>query len=487
MDELLKQARWKDDVNTNFSDSVFDPPDSRIARELVALWHKYRGELEELSNIFSKKYQQMTKIGFSATFGDVEGELLYILIRELKPELVYEISPNSGCSTNYILAAVTRNGGVGRVRGFEIESSFNGMATLEAIASNQIELCDFGRYDLEIGDARKTVLDRLRRESPDFCLIDSWHEDVFAEFYVHNLFPRVKGTVLVQDVAHFDPRPEWSTEAAYLLNYLQMSGTKLVPIAAYEDFLNASGTREHLEPRRPKRSNSILLHFEQACQMVSDAPHERYQAAWSGHVHQDRPAICDILAIWYGRAMVSTKLSETLAAHFIGFDQCSQVLVIALLARNGYGQVARELLRKIDTTSLKGSELPLYLAQAASVLRMDDMLDSLVEKIHSACQDLTIATGYRQLLALSHLQYQSGRGRQAQSTFDAVIETLKRGSFNLDKVGVELAAFCLRHPTHFSRLNEIGLEKKRTIRAAGVAGRALLRSTASRVRKRFRV
>jgi len=485
MDSLLKHAQWYTGVNREFDRRVFRPPHPEVTNELVALWRKYKNELKEFSEAYAPKYREAVNSDFVATFGDIEGEFLYILIRELKPDLVYEISPNSGCSTNYLLAAVTRNGS-GRVEGFEIEPSFNGVPTRDAIAKNQISLCDMSRYTLHIGDARKTVAEKLKTESPNFCLIDSWHEDVFAEFYVRELLPRVKGTVLVQDIAHFDPRPEWSTEAAYLLTYLQLTGTELVPIASYDDILNASGARNDLVPRRPKRSNSILLHLGQITAPSSPEPGLRYRDAWNGRADEERPAVCDILAMWYGKSPVSHRIAENLAAQFTSLDLCFQVLTLELLANSGHETLASRLLLTIDLTTLQGSQLPLFVARAAKLLGRIDIVEAMARMIHEAAVDPTIATGYRQLLELADLLYQCGRQEQARTTLNVAIACLKTGNFNVRKISVDLATFCLKHPEHFSQMQHLGLGRRQAIEAIAIAGRAMVRSAAVRAIGRLR-
>jgi predicted O-methyltransferase YrrM len=483
--EMFRRAQWQARASEIFDLRVFNPANPLILEELSRLWRKYNAELVEFSEAYSLKYRNVTAAGFSAVFGDVEGELLYILVRELKPELIYEISPNSGCSTNYLLAAVTRNGN-GRVEGFEIEPSFNGIPTRDAIAANQVGLCDFSKYNVNIGDARQTVLEKLESETPDFCLIDSWHEDVFAEFYVHKVLPRVRGTVLVQDIAHFDPRPEWSTEAAYLLTHLQLTGTELVSIATYEDLLNASGVRDGLIPRRPKRSNSIVIHLGENPALASKTPHDRYQAAWHGRVNEQYPAICDILSMWLGRATVRHKMADALATHFQTLDVCQQVLTLELLVRDGYSALATQLLPAIELAAVRGAELPLSLARVAGSLGIGDLTTALARTVHQAAADPSLATGYRQVLALAELEYRWNQPEQARATFNAAVEILKRGDFNASKITADLAAFCIKHPGHFTQLRELGLGGRQTLRAATVAGRAILRAAAARALKRLR-
>jgi hypothetical protein len=59
------------------------------------LYARYRPELLTLTAALAPKREVMLKAGLGADFGDLEGELLYMLVRESTPDLVIEISPLS--------------------------------------------------------------------------------------------------------------------------------------------------------------------------------------------------------------------------------------------------------------------------------------------------------------------------------------------------------------------------------------------------------
>src|SRR5262245_21224264 len=126
---------------------VFEPPDAATEAWIKGLYEKYRQELIDLTEQMQGTYRTMTQAGYGAAFGDVEGEMLYLLVREFRPRLIYEISPNAGYSTNYLLAAITRNG-AGRIEGFELEPQLLGRPTDQVIRSHFIASCDGSRYHL---------------------------------------------------------------------------------------------------------------------------------------------------------------------------------------------------------------------------------------------------------------------------------------------------------------------------------------------------
>jgi hypothetical protein len=267
---------------------------------------------------------------------------------------------------------------------------------------------------------------------------------------------------------------------------LQLTGTELVAIGAYEDLLNAAGVRADLVPRRAKRSNSIILHMEEPVSINAD-PGKRYHAAWRGEVHESHPAICDILAMWYGRARVSRRTADSLAEHFAQLDPCLQVLSVALLARHGHEVTTARLLTTVRVDDLRGSELPLFIARAAKTVGNFDLVEAMTDRVRAAAADPTIATAYRQLLDLSDLLYQTGRRGSARAAFDAAIDTVNAGSFNAHKIGIDLAAFCLKHPGHFGQLGRAGLRGRQALQATAIAGRSMLRSAAARAVRRLRV
>ena len=188
-------------------------------------------------------YHRMQAKGHTTGLSDIEGELIYLLIRDTKPNLVFEVSPASGWSTNYILAALTKNQH-GVCHSFEIEPNE------KIIRGNLTSLCDPSCLTLHIGDARKLV-DSVPGEI-EFLFLDSLHEDYFAEWYIKALMPRVRGSVIIHDVA-FRDQLEPSSEASFLWRWVSEHRIDAEMIAAIDT------PRVGLIERTVQRPNALLL------------------------------------------------------------------------------------------------------------------------------------------------------------------------------------------------------------------------------------
>ena len=220
--------------------------DTALANSLQA----YGADLLRLSTELVPLHARMSREGHKVAFGDGEGGVLYALIRALRPRLVFEVSPASGWSTNYILAALTDNAH-GEVHSFEIEEHIRGLPAETAIRRNLVASADQSRLTLHIGDATETT-GRVEGEI-DLLLLDSSHEPAFAEWYTKHLLPRVQGAAVIQDI-HFWDRPEPSGEAYYVLDWTQRSNGQLLSVGALERALRADGTPS----RWPNPSNAVV-------------------------------------------------------------------------------------------------------------------------------------------------------------------------------------------------------------------------------------
>ncbi|MGK7873249.1 MAG: class I SAM-dependent methyltransferase [Xenococcaceae cyanobacterium] len=221
----------------------------------IELSKKYDNELCQVARNLREKFHIMQSQGYGTTFGDVEGEIMYMVIRETQPEIAFEISPNAGWSSNYILAALSANG-KGTLHSFELLPRMQGKPTEEVIRGNQCSQWEQQRLVIHIGDARETV--PSVKETINFLLIDSCHEDWFAEWYVNTVFPRVEGPVIVQDIAFVD-QMERSSESEYVWTWAQSKHIQPTLIGAVEADIERVGLRAGYPERRGLRSNSI--HF----------------------------------------------------------------------------------------------------------------------------------------------------------------------------------------------------------------------------------
>ena len=190
-------------------------------QELKELTIKYYKEYSDFSYDLAKKYHHDNQKNLKGAFGDLEGFVLYCLIREFKPKIVYEISPDTGMSTYYILQAIKKNS-FGTVYGFEIENTkySNKVPVLDVIKNNQIDKDLIDKYyKLIIGDATK-VCEPKEFGLPDIVLIDSCHEKWFAEWYLKKILPSVKYFTMIQDIS-YSHSIENSTEAEEVSNFLK--------------------------------------------------------------------------------------------------------------------------------------------------------------------------------------------------------------------------------------------------------------------------
>jgi len=220
-----------------------------------ALYRKYDDELWSLAKKLRLKQLEFSRQGHIAAFGDVEGEIMYLAVRELRPDCVFEISPAAGYSTNYILAALTANDH-GRLHAFDINGDIHGRPTDSVIRENLMKGLDASRLEVHIGDARETT--PQVEGTVQFCLLDSCHEDWFAKWYIETILPRVNGLVMIQDICFCD-RLEKSSEAKHVWQWLKEERVYFELVGAMEEELRACEDRPNLPDRRPQESNSLLL------------------------------------------------------------------------------------------------------------------------------------------------------------------------------------------------------------------------------------
>lgn len=156
---------------------------------LEALYHKYGVEIAA----FRPKMRVWCEKTNSCKFTDYEAEMLYMLIRENKPQKVFEMAPNLGFSSHWILHALHLNDNTSVLHSFDIHS-------------NSVKFMDpdfKSRWVFTLGDYAKLFDDgKLDMESYDFLFIDALHEETFARGYCKRLFStrKQKAIVAVHDI-----------------------------------------------------------------------------------------------------------------------------------------------------------------------------------------------------------------------------------------------------------------------------------------------
>ncbi len=223
--------------------------------QVESLYRKYAPELLSLSRKLREQYHAMRKRGYNTTFGDVEGEILYLTLRESQPKVVFEISPDTGWSTNYILAALTANG-TGTLHSFELKKRIGCKSSELVIRGNQCREWDQNRLVLHLGDARHTTEQVPGRVN--FVLLDSCHEDFFAQWYIEKLFPRINGHVFLQDISFVDEQ-EASSEAREFLAWAAQQRLDISLVGSAEANPAVVSARKNFAERRNIRSNAVFF------------------------------------------------------------------------------------------------------------------------------------------------------------------------------------------------------------------------------------
>ena len=216
---------------------------------LIKIYKKYSNELINLTEQIRNDFTKFKK--FRATFSDFDGEIMYCLIREIKPKIFFEISPDCGYSSIYITSALKKNR-KGILYSFEIEKENFGKETARFIKNN-IRNYSYNKHQIIIGDATKTTLEF---PDPDMVLIDSCHEDWFAKWYITSLLPRIKKIAIIQDIVFYD-RVEYSGESRVLLKYLK--NKKYISLGILERYKDFRVINNLFPRRRSFESNTILF------------------------------------------------------------------------------------------------------------------------------------------------------------------------------------------------------------------------------------
>lgn len=107
-----------------------------------------------------------------------------------------------------------------------------------------------------IGDARETVpkVDAV----PDVCVLDSAHDARFAEWYLSEVVPAVRGCTIIDDVLFADRR-EPSTEAQEVLPWLAQKQVSVLAAAFLERDPSFAALRRRIPLRLHYESNAILF------------------------------------------------------------------------------------------------------------------------------------------------------------------------------------------------------------------------------------
>ncbi|PKN76341.1 MAG: hypothetical protein CVU52_05180 [Deltaproteobacteria bacterium HGW-Deltaproteobacteria-10] len=136
---------------------------------------KYAHETGELCFLPENRYNEKLFVT-QGQYDWLSGQLLYCLIRYLKPKRIMEISTSSGYATLFMALALKKNND-GIVFSYEIDPK-----AAKSAAGNftDYQVDDFVK--LHIGDVRKTSV--LAPKDFDLYFLDSMHTDTFARWFI---------------------------------------------------------------------------------------------------------------------------------------------------------------------------------------------------------------------------------------------------------------------------------------------------------------
>lgn len=184
----------------------------RYADDLAAVRRQQRRFHRRHDNVVVRRLRKLRlrRYMLFPALDDLEAEITYLLLREKRPRVVVEISPNAGWSTTWVLSAL-RDNGQGALWSFDLHDTSTHFVP-RALGRD--------RWHFVQGDARETA-----RSAPpfDYLFLDSDHGKEFAEWYCRVLLPQARpGTIIsVHDVFHSE-RP--SEEGLVVQSWLEERG-----------------------------------------------------------------------------------------------------------------------------------------------------------------------------------------------------------------------------------------------------------------------
>ena len=206
-----------------------------MLQTLEELYSAYGVELRALH----RRMKDWCRITQSCKFCDVEAEMLYMLIRKWRPNHVFEMAPNRGYSSHFILSALSVNDH-GQLDSFDIHRA----------ARKYMDPALARRWNFTIMDVRAAVptahVGARFMAKYDFVFIDALHTTDFSSWYTRSLlnYPvRCDTPVIIHDiVADMDG-----------------GGRESMPVFQYMAF--APDVR-HTFTMHPRHAPSLLSHLD---------------------------------------------------------------------------------------------------------------------------------------------------------------------------------------------------------------------------------
>jgi predicted O-methyltransferase YrrM len=170
---------------------------------VTGLYRKYTSDLAAVI-AQQRAFHAANRARMTPQLDDLEAEITYLYLRELRPATVMELGTFHGWSTTWLLSAL-RDNGTGHLHSYD--KIDNVVRTVPAELSAD-------RWTFVQGDV-KAHLDAIPR-GVDYLFVDADHGKRFGEWYLEHLFPLMpSGTpVSVHDVFHGRTARIWSEGSA---------------------------------------------------------------------------------------------------------------------------------------------------------------------------------------------------------------------------------------------------------------------------------
>ncbi|OGK09710.1 hypothetical protein A2767_07670 [Candidatus Roizmanbacteria bacterium RIFCSPHIGHO2_01_FULL_35_10] len=215
---------------------------SLTEKKILSLYKSHQNDLKHLR---SQAKIHLKKNKVNTMLDDLEAEITYLLLRNYKPKVTVEISPYEGWSTIWLLNAL-KNNGYGKLYSYDLVDTSQKFVP-QKLAQD--------RWQFFKGDVKK-LADKIPG-SIDCLFIDSEHTRSFADWYIKNVFPRLKknALVMIHDIFHYPEEPWQFSEKPTILSWLKSQNINYItatPVTAKGILLyqNLIGLRESLNIRK---------------------------------------------------------------------------------------------------------------------------------------------------------------------------------------------------------------------------------------------
>ena len=159
---------------------------------LESLYRKYLPELMQFTTRLNMICKQIRSCGLAA----IDVEILYLMIREHRPKTIVEISPDKGYST-YVICSAMNDNEMGHLWSYDLNiEHVHELEVYNPIAGKHVKYAENSTF-IE-GDVKEQYVP----DEIDYLFLDSDHSYEFADWYIENLFPKVKpgGLISIDDM-----------------------------------------------------------------------------------------------------------------------------------------------------------------------------------------------------------------------------------------------------------------------------------------------